>query len=190
VEGVFPAAGTTLRFRQDVGTGPNVVDVPLPLAGSSATYVFGSYLAPSWLRDDVTIEQTPTKDDGPRPTGSERLPFIAVLPGGTAPAGGWPVAVYGHGFTRSATDVFLTSVATRRSGWPPSPPRSSATASARAAPGRSPAAARRRRCAPTAGGSIRVTPTPRSAARRARRRLGPLRHWAAATPCGRPSPTS
>jgi hypothetical protein len=90
--------------------------VPLPLAGSSATYVFGSYLAPSWLRDDVTIEQTPTKDDGPRPTGSERLPFIAVLPGGTAPAGGWPVAVYGHGFTRSATDVFLASVANAQAG--------------------------------------------------------------------------
>ena len=116
VDGVFPAAGTTLQFRQDVGTGLTPVDVPLPLAASGATYVFGSYLAPSWLGDDVTIAQTPTGGDGPSPTGAERLPFIAVLPAGTAPAGGWPVAVYGHGFGRSVTDVFLSSVANASAG--------------------------------------------------------------------------
>ena len=116
VDGVFPAAGTTIRYRSDLGAGPAPTQVPLPLAGTGATYVFGSYLAPSWLRDDVTIEQTPTKDRGPAPVGSERLPFVAVLPGGSAPAGGWPVAVYGHGFGRSAADVFLTSVGNASNG--------------------------------------------------------------------------
>lgn len=116
VEGVFPAATTRVVFRQDRGTG--LVDEPLvtPLAGSGARYVFGSYLAPSWLRPDVTIEQTPTRDDGPAPTGATRLPFIAVLPAGPAPAGGFPVSVYGHGFTRSAADVFLASVANAQAG--------------------------------------------------------------------------
>ena len=116
VEGVFPAATTKVVYRQD--RGDRFVDETLvtPLAGTGARYVFGSYLAPSWLRDDVTIEQTPTKDDGPAPTGYERLPFIAVLPAGAAPAGGFPVSIYGHGFTRSAADVFLASVANASAG--------------------------------------------------------------------------
>ena len=116
VDGVFSAATTGVVYRQD--RGDRVVDETLvtPLAGTGARYVFGSYLAPSWLRDDVTIEQTPTKDDGPEPTGYERLPFIAVLPAGPAPAGGFPVSVYGHGFTRSAADVFLASVANAQAG--------------------------------------------------------------------------
>ena len=116
VDGVFPAATTRVVYRQDRGTG--LVDETLvtPLAGTGARYVFGSYLAPSWLRDDVTIQQTPTKDDGPAPTGVERLPFVAVLPAGPAPAGGFPVSVYGHGFTRSAADVFLASVANAQAG--------------------------------------------------------------------------
>ena len=117
VEGVFPAATTRVVHSQDRGPGP-LVPEPLvtPLAGSGARYVFGSYLAPSWLRPDVTIAQTPTKDDGPAPVGAARLPFIAVLPAGPAPAGGFPVAVYGHGFTRSAADVFLASVANAGAG--------------------------------------------------------------------------
>ena len=116
VDGVFPAATTKVVSRQD--RGDRFVEEPVvtPLAGTGARYVFGSYLAPSWLRDDVTIEQTPTRDDGPQPTGYERLPFIAVLPAGPAPAGGFPVSVYGHGFTRSATDVFLASVGNASAG--------------------------------------------------------------------------
>ena len=116
VDGVFSAATTRVVHRQDRGTGPVDQTLVTPLAGSGARYVFGSYLAPSWLRDDVTVEQTPTQDDGPAPTGFERLPFVAVLPAGPAPAGGFPVSVYGHGFTRSATDVFLASVANAQAG--------------------------------------------------------------------------
>ena len=117
IDGVFPAATTRVVYQQDRGPGDLVPETLVtPLFGSGARYVFGSYLAPSWLRPDVTIEQTPTKDDGPSPTGSERLPFVAVLPAGPAPAGGFPVSVYGHGFTRSAADVFLASVANAQAG--------------------------------------------------------------------------
>ena len=117
VDGVFSAATTRVVYQSDRGPGDLVPETLVtPLAGTGARYVFGSYLAPSWLRGDVTIEQTPTKDDGPSPTGAVRLPFVAVLPAGPAPSGGFPVSVYGHGFTRSAADVFLASVANAQAG--------------------------------------------------------------------------
>jgi len=117
VEGVFPAAGTTITWNRDVGTGtPSPVDVVNPEAGTGARLVFGSYPAPGWLRPDVTIPQTPTRDAGPAPTGAEQLPFVAVLPAGTPPAGGWPVAVFGHGFTNNDTYVLLAAVANAQQG--------------------------------------------------------------------------
>ncbi|MCZ2858841.1 hypothetical protein [Blastococcus sp. VKM Ac-2987] len=115
IDGVFPAAGTTLQFQADAGPAD-----PLPAAViqpvADGTLVFGSYLAPSWLRPDVTIEQTPTRDIGPAPVEAERLPFVAVLPAGPAPRGGWPVAVFGHGFTGSTANVFLAAATNAQSG--------------------------------------------------------------------------
>jgi hypothetical protein len=118
VEGVFPATGTTVSLVQDTSaTGTDTTAaIPVPQAATGGTLVFGSFEAPSWLGADVTIEQTPTGDDGPAPTGTARLPFVAVLPAGDAPQGGWPTAVYGHGFTRSAADVFLAAAVNARSG--------------------------------------------------------------------------
>lgn len=122
VDGVFPALGTTVALKRDQGTKQDqgasdaTVPVVVPQAATGGTLVFGSYLAPSWLRPDVTIEQTPTRDAGPAPVGTARLPFVAVLPDGEAPDGGWPVAVYGHGFTRSAADVFLAATTNAASG--------------------------------------------------------------------------
>jgi hypothetical protein len=71
--------------------------------------VFGSYLAPNWLNADSVIPQTPTRGFGPRVTGQARLPFVLIVPAGTAPPGGWPVAVFGHGFTGSDGNVFLAA---------------------------------------------------------------------------------
>ncbi len=118
VDGVFPATGTRVALVQDTSTtgADTTADVPVPQAATGGTLVFGSFEAPSWLRPDVTIEQTPTGDDGPEPVGAARLPFVAVLPAGDAPEGGWPTAVYGHGFTRSASDVFLAATVNARSG--------------------------------------------------------------------------
>ncbi|TYP86419.1 hypothetical protein BD833_10919 [Blastococcus xanthinilyticus] len=112
IDGVFPVSGTTVQFEADTIAAPGAlggppVSVPQPMSGG--TLVFGSFEAPSWLRQDVTIQQTPTGDAGPDPVAADRLPFVAVLPEGEAPAGGWPVAVFGHGFTESMTRVFLAA---------------------------------------------------------------------------------
>jgi len=116
VEGVFPADGTTVTWTQDRGTARVPVPVTIPQAGTGATLVFGSYLAPTWLQDDVTIAQTPTGDAGPSPLEAQRLPVVAVLPAGTPPPGGWPVAVFGHGFTGSDTSVLAAAVANAGNG--------------------------------------------------------------------------
>ncbi|SOD95453.1 Ig-like domain-containing protein [Blastococcus haudaquaticus] len=110
VEGTFPAAGTTVDWAQDRGTvDPAPAPVPTQQLPAGSLLVFGSYLAPSWLQPDVTIRQTPTRDFGPLPVAAARLPFVAVLPAGKAPAGGWPVAVFGHGFTSSTNAAFLAA---------------------------------------------------------------------------------
>ncbi|MBM7806568.1 hypothetical protein JOD57_002405 [Geodermatophilus bullaregiensis] len=118
VDGVFPATGTTVSLVQDSSTtgADTTAVVPVPQAATGGTLVFGSYEAPSWLRPDVTIAQTPTEDAGPAPVGEARLPFVAVLPAGPTPPGGWPTAVFGHGFTRSTADVFIAAAVPSRSG--------------------------------------------------------------------------
>ncbi|WP_138731932.1 Ig-like domain-containing protein [Modestobacter excelsi] len=116
VEGTFPAAGTTVTWTQDQGATDVPTPVVVPEAATGGTLVFGSYLAPTWLQPDVTIDQTPTRDAGPTPVGQQRLPFVAVLPPGTPPPGGWPVAVFGHGFTANDTNVLLAAVANSQQG--------------------------------------------------------------------------
>jgi len=110
VDAAFPAAGTTMTYTRDLGSDKKATDpVPNTSVAAAGTYVFGSYLAPSWLTPDGDIPQTPTADAGPRVRGQARLPFVAILPAGPAPAGGWPVTVFGHGFTRTDADLFLAA---------------------------------------------------------------------------------
>jgi len=109
VDAAVPAAGTTLTYNADLGGS----SLPIPVfnlsTADAGAYVFGSYLAPSWLTGDRVIPQTPTADAGPQARGPERLPFVLILPAGVPPAGGWPVAVFGHGFTRWNADLFLAA---------------------------------------------------------------------------------
>jgi hypothetical protein len=111
VDAVVPAAGTTLSYTRDQGSvgGLNTVPVPITSATGAGSYVFGSFLAPNWLNSDSVIPQTPTAGPGPRVTGQARLPFVLIVPAGTPPAGGWPVAIFGHGFGETDADVFLAA---------------------------------------------------------------------------------
>ena len=109
VDAVVPAAGTTLTYDADLGSSRLLIPAPDLSQLDAGRYVFGSYLAPSWLTADRVIPQTPTGDAGPVVQGRERLPFVLILPAGTPPAGGWPVAIFGHGFTRYDGDLFLAA---------------------------------------------------------------------------------
>ncbi len=111
IEANVPAAGVALSYTQDLGSvgGLNTVNVPNTSGTAAGRYVFGSFLAPSWLTADSVIPQTPTLGFGPVVRGQSRLPFVLIVPAGTAPAGGWPVAIFGHGFTGSDSNVFLAA---------------------------------------------------------------------------------
>ena len=107
VDAVVPTIGTSFTYNADTGGG-KITPTPVP-ALAPGIAVFGSYLAPSWLRPDVTIAQTPTADAGPTAAAAVRLPFLAVIPSGKVPAGGFPTTLFGHGFTRSEADVLLAA---------------------------------------------------------------------------------
>ncbi|MEJ7702852.1 MAG: hypothetical protein WKF47_03965 [Geodermatophilaceae bacterium] len=109
IDATVPAAGTTLGYDADLGSGSLLIPVPDLSQLNAGAYVFGSFLAPSWLTADRIIPQTPTADAGPVVQGLARLPFVLILPAGVPPSGGWPVAVFGHGFTRWNADLFLAA---------------------------------------------------------------------------------
>ena len=93
-------------FVRQVGTAPAFQSSPLPLAALGVrpgvgTLAFGSYLSPNYLVPGEYIPQIGTRTGTPAAQGSNTIHFNLVLPGGTRPAAGWPVAIFGHGFTDS-----------------------------------------------------------------------------------------
>ncbi|HST79480.1 MAG TPA: hypothetical protein VLN58_13425, partial [Verrucomicrobiae bacterium] len=74
--------------------------VGLQKAGSIGTIAFGSFKAQHWQNGNVFIPAVPTRSDVP-PQGNEELFFNLFIPAGPRPTNGWPVAIFGHGFTDS-----------------------------------------------------------------------------------------
>lgn len=111
IDANVPAAGTTLTYTQDQGSvgGMHTVPQPITSATGAGRYIFGSFTAPSWINSDTVIPQTSTRGPGPVVQGKSTLPFVLIVPAGTAPAGGWPVAIFGHGFTGYDGNVFLAA---------------------------------------------------------------------------------
>ncbi|MFP5370825.1 MAG: hypothetical protein ACLGI3_08770, partial [Actinomycetes bacterium] len=111
---VFPPTAAELITRNDqrtTSTDPSTFTssrVPNLALLRAGCYAFGSFETPVFTDADATIPPTPTTRT-PRPLGKERIGFALIVPAGPPPAGGWPTAVYGPGFTRSYFDLFVTS---------------------------------------------------------------------------------
>ena len=111
---VFPAATVTQIERGD----QVYADPSKPLSFSTVLntavanagyYAFGSFVVPRYQTyADAVIPNVPTKQT-PQPIGKQRVGFTLIVPHGVAPVGGWPVAVFGPGFTRSKYDLFLAA---------------------------------------------------------------------------------
>jgi hypothetical protein len=112
----FPARDVrALRARIDTGRGLRDEPVADAARAGGGVYAFGTLPARQWLRADRTIEQLPSRRT-PAVRRVERLAVSLILPEGRAPRGGWPVAIFGHGFLRSQLDVFLAADRNARRG--------------------------------------------------------------------------
>jgi hypothetical protein len=102
---VFPAA-TPILWNRQVGTS-TFSPTTLPTAalfvfpGSVAQVAFGSYASPDYETAAKVIPPYGTKTGVPAVLGTNQIQFTLFVPGGAKPAGGWPVAIFGHGFTDS-----------------------------------------------------------------------------------------
>src|SRR6266536_161790 len=102
---VFPAA-TPISWNRQIGTS-TFSATPLPTAalflfpGSVSSVAFGSYDSPDYETAAKVIPAYGTATGTPAAQGPNHIQFTLFVPGGIEPAGGWPVAIFGHGFTDS-----------------------------------------------------------------------------------------
>ena len=68
--------------------------------GSVKTLAFGKFSGTHWQNASVFIPQVPTRQSVPA-QGTEDIFFNLFIPSGPRPTNGWPVAIFGHGFTDS-----------------------------------------------------------------------------------------
>jgi len=92
---------TSVRFRLQGTTGPALTDTTnlTPFLVGVGSVAFGAFNAPDYETASKFIPAVGSRTGVPAVQGTNRLYFNLFLPPGTAPAGGWPVAIYGHGFT-------------------------------------------------------------------------------------------
>ncbi|HET7871992.1 MAG TPA: hypothetical protein VFL42_05730 [Terriglobales bacterium] len=68
--------------------------------GSIGTIAFGKFSSKQFKNAGVFIPQVPTGSEVPAQN-NEDIFFNLFIPAGTRPTNGWPVAIFGHGFTDS-----------------------------------------------------------------------------------------
>jgi hypothetical protein len=68
--------------------------------GAIGTVAFGKFTGQHWQNAGVFIPAVPTRQSVPS-QGSEDIFFDLFIPSGQRPTNGWPVAIFGHGFTDS-----------------------------------------------------------------------------------------
>ncbi|HET9208239.1 MAG TPA: Ig-like domain-containing protein [Burkholderiaceae bacterium] len=112
---VFPLTSlTSLTYNRQTGTAPSFSPLPLPLGALSivgptvGTVAYASYRSPDYLTSGKYIPPTPTLTGAPSPQGQADIVVQMFLPAGPKPAGGWPVAIYGHGFTDTSYGTTFT----------------------------------------------------------------------------------
>jgi hypothetical protein len=105
---LFPLSNLlAIRFNRQVSTtgDPASSFLPVPalnvIPGSVSAIAFGTYRSPDYQTPQKYIPQVPTLFGQPKPQGSNDLLFEVFVPSGPKPARGWPVAIFGHGFTDS-----------------------------------------------------------------------------------------
>jgi hypothetical protein len=105
--GTFPVSSVTaIQWNRQVGTATFTPLSPPTAAlnifpGAVGAIAFGSFKSPDWETAQKFIPPIGTRTGVPAVQGVNQLYFNLFIPAGTVPAGGWPVAIFGHGFTDS-----------------------------------------------------------------------------------------
>jgi Bacterial Ig-like domain len=104
---VFPLSSiTAIQWTRQTGTSTFTTSfLPTPalslFPGSVGTVAFGSFASPDYQTAAKVILPVGTRTGKPTPQATNPIQFTLFMPAGTAPAAGWPVAIFGHGFTDS-----------------------------------------------------------------------------------------
>ena len=106
---VFPLSSiTAIQWVRQTGTSTFATSfLPTPalsvFPGSVGTVAFGSYTSPDYQTAAKVIPAVGTRTGKPKPNPESTNPiqFTLFMPAGAKPAAGWPVAIFGHGFTDS-----------------------------------------------------------------------------------------
>jgi Bacterial Ig-like domain len=97
----FPTISSITWLRQ-TGTAPAFTSGNLnpfmPLLAGVGTVAFGTYSSPDYETAAKVIPAVGTATGTPAAQGTNQVEFSLFVPAGTPPAGGWPVAIFGHGF--------------------------------------------------------------------------------------------
>ena len=101
------APGLSITWTRQTPTPPAPITMPVPVSftqvfpGSVATIAYGSFPSRDYENSAQVIPPVGTKTGVPAVQSVNNLVFTLFVPSGTKPAGGWPVAIFGHGFTDS-----------------------------------------------------------------------------------------
>lgn len=108
VRALFPVAGTNIQFNRQTGAAPSTFTssfLPAPALGlipeSVGQIAYGTFSSPDYQTASQHIPATGTLSGQPARQGTNALVFQLFLPAGAMPAGGWPVAIFGHAVTDS-----------------------------------------------------------------------------------------
>jgi Bacterial Ig-like domain len=92
---------TSITWRRQISTAPafSTGSLILPLLAGVGTVGFGTYASPDYETAGKVIPAVGTATGTPVAQSTNQVQFSAFLPAGSKPPGGWPVAIFGHGFT-------------------------------------------------------------------------------------------
>jgi hypothetical protein len=110
--GTFPLGNiAAIQWRRQVGTNLSsntsfsTSFLPTPalsiFPGTVGAVAFGVFKSPDYETTERFIPAIGTRTGVPAVQSVNDLYFNLIVPAGTPPAGGWPVAIFGHGFTDS-----------------------------------------------------------------------------------------
>jgi pimeloyl-ACP methyl ester carboxylesterase len=114
---------TSITFNQQVSVAPATAS-PTPLnvsllrikPGAVGQVAFGKYLSPEYMvHPGDYIPPVSTRSGSPVMQRMNEIYFNLFLPSGTAPAAGWPVAIFGHGSAANKNNQPLEVAATMAS---------------------------------------------------------------------------